>query len=612
MTARLRTPHPLALAGILAAAAASLGGCLSVPDGAAPMCRSTNDCDRSHGEVCEEGVCWGNPPPGPFAAVVSPPSSRQDLVASEIPQLTIPDYGWMGDLTLEAPVLLTGKLVAFCPPPLVACDPTPLAGTVTVSRPSQFHGGPGFKAAVNVAAGDSFSVPVRRTQQGDDPYSVTIVPDATRQITGRSAAEIAPPRRMQVSVTDNLAAQAIDLGGADLPTISGTLRDSSGAGIANYRVSAFGHWDPTEPAIEVSTVDFTDASGAYSVTLSDELVGTVELVARPVSATGSDAPPAAAAIHVGGLDATTSSAKDIVMPSNLGKPMSVPLQIQGLDDSSGNVVPVSAAQVSVTGTLTDSLISFTVSDAEVADASGMVMLQLLDGDGFVGSYKLSVTPPAGSKLGGVVFNQKLSVPAPPPVRLTSRLALRGKVFYGGKPLANATITARPSLRFLWALDAATQVFVASIPPATYTTPDSGDFVLTVDPNIDLRPAGVLVWGYYDLVVEPAADTRTPSFVVPEFMVPRTTLDPVTVTYAAPDPTAPAGIYLPDAAFIHGRIAGPDGNSVDGGELKVYRVSTQLTLCSEVMHAPASCPIPADLQARNTSDSDGTVRLTLPR
>jgi len=72
------------------------------------------------------------------------------------------------------------------------------------------------------------------------------------------------------------------------------------------------------------------------------------------------------------------------------------------------------------------------------------------------------------------------------------------------------------------------------------------------------------------------------------------------------------INLPDAAFIHGRVAAPDGRAVEGAEVRVYEVSTQLTLCSQVEHAPASCPIPAALQARNTSGAEGTVRLALPR
>ncbi len=131
-------------------------------------------------------------------------------------------------------------------------------------------------------------------------------------------------------------------------------------------------------------------------------------------------------------------------------------------------------------------------------------------------------------------------------------------------------------------------------------------MLKVDPNV------AQIWGYYDLVIEPAAGTRAPSFVVPEFAIPRNpALDPVTATYNLPEPSAAPGIYLPEAAFIHGNITGPDGHVVEGAELKVYQVSTQLTLCSEVAHAPASCPIPAALEARNTSDTEGTVRLALP-
>ncbi|HEX7841409.1 MAG TPA: hypothetical protein VF469_28215, partial [Kofleriaceae bacterium] len=203
-------------------------GCLSVPNGRKPECKTTDDCDRSHGEVCEENVCWGNPPPGPFAAVLSPPSARRDLVPRELPQVSIPDFGWMGDLALEAPVLLSGKVVAACPPAVTTCEPTPIAATVTVSRRSQFQGGPGFKAVVNVAAGDAFAIPVPRTRMNDDPYTVTLLPDATQKAGVRSAAELVPPRRMQVSVMDNLMATPVPLGGASLPVISGKLTDSLG------------------------------------------------------------------------------------------------------------------------------------------------------------------------------------------------------------------------------------------------------------------------------------------------------------------------------------------------------------------------------------------------
>src|SRR5689334_19010555 len=129
MTPAIPVLQQRCLAALLTGAGVAVAGCLNVPDGPAPMCQTNNDCDRSHVEVCEEGICWGNPPPGPFAGVLSPPSMRPDLVSREIPQVVIPDFGWMGDLALEAPVLLSGKIVAFCPTAsivsLVACDQTP-------------------------------------------------------------------------------------------------------------------------------------------------------------------------------------------------------------------------------------------------------------------------------------------------------------------------------------------------------------------------------------------------------------------------------------------------------------------------------------------------------
>jgi len=590
-----------ALPVMLFAAAAAAAGCLSVPEGEGPppMCHSTDDCDRGHGEVCEQGVCWGNPPPGPFAAVVSPPSMRPDLVSREISQLAIPDFGWMGDLALEAPVLLSGKLVAFCPPPLTTCDPTALAGAVTLARASQFRGGPGFHTVTTVAAGDSFAIPVRRTQPDDDLYTVTITPDSTRQLGGHSAAEVVPPRRLQLSVTDNTATQPIELGGADLPAITGTLVDSLGRGIANYRVSALGRWDPTESPVEVSTVDFTDASGAYAITLSDDLVGTVELVARPVPAAIDGAPPTAPTIHVAGIDALRTSAQPpITVASNLGSPTTLALQVMGLAQS-GAVSGVSGAQVSITGTASGpgALTSYTIADQQIADTDGKVALKVLDGAAFTGSYQLSITPPAGSTL-GAVFNQKAALQMPPQIRLGARLELHGRVVDGdGNPVANVSVTARPSLRFLWTLDAASQVFVASIPAATGVTLPTGEFILWVDPSV------AQIWGHYDLVFEPPSTMRAPSFLKPDFAIPQVaTFDTLDLDKVA----------MPDAAYVHGRITGPDGVPVPDAELKLYEISTEVNLCSEVAHAPTSCPIPAQLQGRNAASNDGAVQLALPR
>jgi hypothetical protein len=572
-------------------AALWLAGCVSVPEAPRPMCEVTSDCDPDHGEVCDEGVCWGNPPRGPFAAVLAPPSARHDLVPRELSQIALPDDGWFGDLALEPAVRMTGRVIAFCPPPMT-CEADTLAATITVSRPSQFQGGPGFKTVATVDAGASgFTIAVPRARPGDDPYTVTVVAGAGIETQGgNSAALPLPPLHFQAGMLDNTTVKT-ELGGLDLPVLSGTLTDAAGRGLAQYRVAALGRWDSTGPAVEVSTVDFTDASGAYAVTLSDDLVGTVELVARP---TGKAIAPT---VHIANIDSSKSSSRSVMLPTTLGAPRTVTVQVTGVDRS-GMITQVSGALVSVAGAATKTLTSFTVNDDESTDDNGVATLQLLDGIDLAGSYRLSITPPAGSSL-GVLFDQKLVNLVALNLRLGARIALRGKILdSAGNPLSNVSITARPSLRFLWTLDAAPQAFVAAIPAATaVTTLNTGEFVVWVDANV------AQVWGHYDLLIEPPPTARAPTYLKSEIEIPRDgTLDAVSL----------GEITLPDAAFVHGRVTTPTGDWLDSAELKLYQVSLTLALCTEVAHAPASCPIPAQLRGRGTSDTDGIVRMTLPR
>jgi hypothetical protein len=569
----------------------ALAGCLSVPDAPQPMCETTSQCDHGRGEVCDEGVCWGNPPPGPFAAVVSPPSTRHDLVPLEILTATIGEDGWFGEIALEPAVRMTGRVTPFCPPPMTGCEAVTLGATITVTQASQFHGGPGFKTVATVEAGaTSFAIPVPRTQPGEDPYTVTIVADVGREILGGSSALPLPPLRFQVAMPDSVTVKA-EIGGLDLPVLSGTLVDNSGRGLSQYRVAALGRWELGAPAVEVSTIDFTDANGAYAVTLSDDLVGPVELVARPTGAA------VAPTVHLSNIDPSRSSSRSVTVPNTLGSPRALTVEVTGLDQS-GRIKPVSGALVSVSGVSTKTLTSFTVSDDEVTDGEGKATIQLLDGVDLAGTYRMSITPPAGSSL-GVLFDQRLAITGQPiTTRLGSRIALRGKVLDArGEPLPNAAITARPSLRFLWTLDAAPQSFVAAVPAATAVTVESGEFVVWVDANV------AQVWGHYDLLIEPPPGVRAPTYVRSEFELPRdNTLAAVSLSE----------ITLPEAAFIHGRITAPNGDWLEKAELKLYQASTSDGLCAEVAHAPMSCPIPAQLQGRGTSDIDGIVRLTLPR
>jgi len=570
-----------------------LVGCLSVPEAPQPMCKATSQCDHDRGEVCEEGVCWGNPPAGPFAAVVSPPSTRHDLVPLEISSAPIPDYGWVGDIMLEPAVRMTGRVTAFCPPPMAGCEAATLAATITVTRPSQFHGGPGFKTVATVEAGaSSFSIPVPRTREGDAPYAVTIVADSGRETLGSTSSALPlPPLRFQIAAPDNVAAKA-EVGGLDLPVLSGTLLDSSGRGLAQYRVVALGRWELGAPAVEVSTIDFTDANGAYAVTMSDDLVGPVELVARPTSSA------VAPTVHLSNIDPSKSSSRSVMVPATLGSPRTVTVQVTGLDRS-GMITQVSGALVSVAGVSTKTLTSFTVNDDEVTDDMGMATLHLLDGVDLAGTYRMSITPPAGSSL-GVLFDQKLTITTGQTItsRLGTRVALRGKILDArGEVVPNVAITARPSLRFLWTLDAAPQAFVSAVPAATAVTLDTGEFVVWVDANV------AQVWGHYDLLIEPPLGVRAPTYLKSEVEIPRdNTLDAVSLRE----------ITLPEAAFVHGRITAPNGDAVEKAELRLFQTSSATGLCTEVAHAPLSCPIPAPLQGRGTSDADGIVRVTLPR
>lgn len=574
-------------------------GCLSVPDNEAPMCQSTADCDSANGEVCEQGVCWGNPPAGTFAAVIAPPSTRHDLVPSELPQLALPRDGWMGSIALDKAVQLGGRIVAYCPPPMTGCDATTLGATITVARHSQFQGGPGFQTVVNVEAGaESFAIPVPATRTRDDAYTVTIVPDATPPVAGGpSAAERVPPLRTQVAVMATTT-KAIELGGPGLPVVSGKLTNALGQALDNYRVVAIGRWDPTEAPAEVSTIAYTDSMGRYALTLSADLVDKVELVARPKA--GPSLPAVyAPTIHLAGVDATASSVHDVALPATLGKPVAVPVEVQGAEIN-GELSSVLGASVSVTGTVTGpgpTGATFTYTDTQVVGMDRAAHLNLLDGAGLMAAYRYSITPPASSTA-SAIYDQPFVLPLKGPFQLRSRVAMRGEIRdAAGKRVKNAAVTARPSLRFLWSLEPGPQQFLEAIPASTTTTDDTGVFVVWVDGGIGTTR------GSYDLLIEPPVTSLAPTYARPDAIIP---MD-ATVTTLDLD-----RIDLPSAAYVHGQLNDGRGQPVANAELKLYAVSTRLDLCSQVSHAPSSCPIPAVIQGRSTSDTTGTVRIVLPR
>jgi len=375
--------------------------CIDVPDGLPSECKSTSDCNSAAGEVCEDGTCWGNPPPGPFAALVSPPKEHlDDLVSREIQELPIPDFGWIGDISLDQPVTFSTNLLAVCPPP-IDCT-AKLTASIRVSRPSLFAGGPGFRAEQTATInGDTADLVLPRTRPNtDQPYTITVVPEDTGP---GSSAEVVPPMRFTLAIPDSSTNNVLDIGANELPQIDGTVQTAAGVGLAKYRVVALGRWDTQSAPAEVSTVFYTGSDGKFTLHLSPDLPLNVELIARPYEE--GDTRPT---FHLGGVAPTGGAGKLLVEPALLGKEVKTDVSITGVADN-GEVVPLVGAHVLVSALVPAAQqgASFTTSDLDsITDDKGIATFLLRDGGAIAGMYKASVIPPASS-LSGVVFEQPL-------------------------------------------------------------------------------------------------------------------------------------------------------------------------------------------------------------
>lgn len=588
--------RPVALLGALLAPLQA--ACLEVSDREPPMCKTTADCDS--GEICEENVCWGNPPEGMFAAVISPPSERADLVSREVLMLPIAGDGWIEDVHLDTAVTFKGRLQAQCELPS-QCDGRELGATLTITRPSVWSGGPGFRKVVTIE-GDTFELTVPATRQDDPPFTITVVP-TERDTPGStpSLAQLVPPTQLKLPIPANVGDNVIALGELGAPRVSGTIKTSTGAGLANYRVVALGRWAMDQAPTEVSTVDFTGADGTYELRLARGLIGSVEIVARPFD--GKLRPE----LHLADVEATRASTlRDLALPAgSAGDEVTVDLAVDH-KDTGGEIAPVSGARVMIAGNHYDPLTKTSTRFAAegTSNDEGVVHLRLLTLAPLAQTYKLTIIPPAGSKA-AALFEQPYAVQPPLSLRLGTRIAITGTVLrFDGKQLADVAVTARPSVRFLWSLDQSAQAFLGAIPAATVVTPDSGEFVLFVDRAlVGDGGQGAPVWGQYDLTFEPAAKARAPSWT-------RTNIDlPTDDTQGR---RALEEVRLPDAAFVRGNVFDDENARVEGAEVKLYQVQADPTLCQETRFEPPSCPVPPLLLGRGSSDEDGVARLTLPR
>ena len=571
----------------------ALGACVSVPSEEAPMCAATADCDHESGEICDDGICWGNPPAGTFSAIVSPPASRTNLVSQELPGVFINPDGWIDQLRLEKPLVYTAQLA--CQAPMI-CDASMLDATIAVTRPSTFPGGPGFRSVIKTNDGEQFVIAVPAGGDYDSTtYTITIIPEGRDQIgSATTPAQLLPPLRTQLTIDSSATGKVIELGGTGLPTISGVVRDSAGQAQANYRVVALGRWDYASAPTEVSTVDFTGSDGTFNIQLSGGLTPKVELVAKPIVSTTRPTLRYVAEVAQTGLQNLA-----LQWPAGVGAPRELAIPVKAVGGN-GEIKDVPGARVVVSSKVAAANgVATYVVDA-TTDDSGVARLAVLDGPAFADGYRISIIPPAGSTA-GVMYDQPFGIVQPiPPKQLENRIALRGVVTLHGEPVKDMSITARPSLRFVWSLQDTAQAFLTAIPPPTAITPESGEFVVWVDPTF----AGT--WGHYDLVLEAASGSRAPNAVISTLEVPRVTNQT----------SVQLGVYeLPDPAYVRSKIVDDKGNQLEGAELKLFASQDFATLCGEVAYPPANCTAvatTATLVARGASDGDGEVRLTLPR
>lgn len=583
----------------LLAVASLLTGCLDVPEPPGMECRVSADCDN--GETCTDGVCYGNAPEGVFAATISAPSMRTDVIATELANITLPHDGALGELQLETPVTISGRVEAYCAGSAMTCSQLSIGAQVRLTRPSRIPGAPVLRFSVqskpDLPRGtDSFVIRVPRTLPNDEPWTVTIDPegggDAPAADGGTDPAELVPPRRLSIYATDDLEHQTYTLGQATPYVITGSLRDAFQNTLTKYRVVALGRWEGETATTEVSTVDYS-TDGTYSITLAENVMAPLEIVARPYDE--NDVSPT---LRLQGVEVGNTS-RNLSQPTGLGQRKVIDIPVEVLTTDVG-VKPIAGARVIATAesesTLTENLrAEFRAETTTGAD--GIARLALLDGSAFADSYKLRIIPPANSNY-GVVDNGAIDLAAPASVRLPTRVAMRGTVLdVDGAPIAAASVTARRSQRFLWSVDPDDQAFLDEIPAATAVTTETGAFLLFVDPAV------VDTWATYDLFFETPTGSAAPNWRMPDQDLPR---------QLNADARDLGQIVLPAAARFHAKIVAGDGQSVEGADLRIFQIYSNDTVCMEVSHPPDVCTPATVAVGHSESDDLGKLTLTLPR
>lgn len=600
------------------------GGCLGALDdeGSAPMCHSDTDCNSEAGEVCDEGICWGNPPTGvKFAVVLVPPEDRPDLAGTELEPLDVAADGWISRLSFAEAIAVEGRVTLACSeglaPPTCGSDSS-LAAQIHVTRPGAVVGGPDYSrstvAHAGVAPGESaFSLALPRLPSARIPYQVAVFPSddglgarGAGALAGTLAAELAPPLRFWLAGTRSVPDAEWVLGDpGQLVLVSGAVRDAAQRGIANMQVFLLRR-TASGGSERVSSIAMTGDDGAYTIRiLRDATDVPLELQVTP--GPGTVAPAwvqrgLAVPAPTGPSPAAVALA-DIVMPS-YPAPSAYVLPIKG-SASGGGLEPIAGAEVSMTTVLfqsADTVVTFSAHG--ISDVEGNTPLQLIPGNL---AYRARISPPPTAEH-GAAFELSVQVGYPSgtgqsflqPVALSRRVAVSGVVTSAsGSPVAAAQITAIPSAALRLQLPDPEVAAIDMLQPPSTTTDATGEFVLWLDAQLGGTAAA------YDLELVPPSGSRAP----------RWSLDGIPIQAAAGSDHQSQDLgqlELPAPAYARGVVTTPGGDAVPRAEVRLYQLPPD-NYCTLLNLPPeTTCKPPVRLRGLWRSDENGVVRLVLPR
>jgi hypothetical protein len=610
------------------AAALLAAGCIdSVDDGGVePMCDETADCDVESGEVCDEGVCWGDPPDGvTFAAVLVPPDDRTDLPVAIVPALSIADDGTIVGLDFPPAVTVSGRVLLACPPldidpaPMYDCGPERSVGAqITIERASPFAGGPVLSRTIAATGAvgpgeDAFSFLLPWDPLAE--YNITITPDDTTGGGTMAPGELAPPRQLTVTADRDHSVEWV-LGDFDaLKTIRGCVENvvGDGAPYAGMHVQALGRWTQLSPLTRASSRSFTDESGCFTLRVPIKMLDEFDILVQP--APGAILPT----LRLSG-EFVRDPVEGEIVEHVIDPPLVVPsapapttfrLPVEALGSAGGQErVPGAAVRMTTAfplpdGELRDIEVTFTaeaVTSPLEAEEPGVASVELYPGSEQNRVYAVQVVPPPDAQFASA-FDLEVpvgvggSAQVLEPVTLSRRAALSGMaVTFGGEPVAGAPVEASASSSLRLTVESAeVTAILDQLQFPTAATDDGGNFLVWVDRELVGEAAT------YDVDVSPAPFvSEAPSWTFEDIEIP-----------AEGESVDLGALVLPEASYARGVVRDRRGNPVVGAELRLYQLGVA-DYCTRVLEiGNAECVPPAHLRGIWASGDDGAVKLVLP-